>query len=239
MQLPYISLEQHNTGKRGLYFSSLNYPEDPIHAELTLEETGPREVDRETPSSRRCARRTLAQQRLRGWRVYGWTSALLCSSPCPIHLSLWIISLILAQGGSIVNCKDSQCALLWHETQIPFPSSSGFHGACLNPFVLSPNLALKNKWKGPRMTNTANIVEMVARRIVLYEYSLKCEPAQCLSAFLHSNLPMNANESCLKSRGGEWAPWRTPNWKMFVHRVWYLVNRETNLIVFQMRPQKQ
>lgn len=56
------------------------------------------------------------------------------------------------------------------------------------------------------MTNTANIVEMVARRIVLYEYSLKCEPARCLSAFLHSNLPMNANESCLKSRGGEWAP---------------------------------
>lgn len=48
--------------------------------------------------------------------------------------------------------------------------------------------------------------EMVARRVVLYEYSLKCKPAHCLSAFLHSNLPMNANESCLKSRGGEWAP---------------------------------
>ena len=50
MQLPYISLEQHNTGKRGLYFSSLNYPEDPIHAELTLEETGPREVGKERAS---------------------------------------------------------------------------------------------------------------------------------------------------------------------------------------------
>lgn len=49
MQLPYISLEQHNTGKRGRYFSSVNYPEDPIHAELTLEKMGPREVGRETP----------------------------------------------------------------------------------------------------------------------------------------------------------------------------------------------
>ena len=94
------------------------------------------------PSSRHCARRTLARQRLRGWRVDGCTRAHLCSSQGPIHLSLWIFSLILARGGSIVNCKDSQCALLWHETQIPFPSSSGFHGACLNPFVLSPNLAL-------------------------------------------------------------------------------------------------
>lgn len=51
MQLPYISLEQHNTGKRGFYVSSLNYPVDPILADLTLEKTGPREVGKETPSS--------------------------------------------------------------------------------------------------------------------------------------------------------------------------------------------
>ena len=127
--------------KRALFLESeLSRGSHPCRANLGGDRTqGGGQGD---PPSRRCAWRTLAQQRLRGWRVYSWISAVLCSSPFPVHLSLWIISLILARGGSILNCKDSQCALLWHETQIPFPSSLGFHGACLNPFVLSPNLAL-------------------------------------------------------------------------------------------------
>lgn len=91
MQLPYISLEQHNTGKRGHYFSSLNYPEDPIHAELTLEKMGP---------GRWAGNPHLDTVHGGPWpgtglEDGGWTAAqelVLCSSQGPIHLSLWIIS---------------------------------------------------------------------------------------------------------------------------------------------------
>lgn len=161
-------------------------------------------IQGEPPLPPNCAPIDLARQELGEWASCCRTGAYLPVSLSLIYLSLWIISLIPAPRGSTINCKDSQGALLWHRTQIPFPLSSCFHRACPNAFVLSPDLALSNKWKGPWMTNTAHILggpfarKWLQGDSVLYEYSLMCKPAHCSYAFLHSNLPMNANESCLK-----------------------------------------
>lgn len=110
--------------------------------ELTLEKMGPREVGRETLILGHCARSgPWPGTGLEDGGVDGCTR--FASAPAKAqsicHFGLFPLYSML--GGSIVNCKDSQCALLWHETQIPFPSSQAI---CLpvESFVLSPNLAL-------------------------------------------------------------------------------------------------
>lgn len=144
MQLPYISLEQHNTGKRGRYF---------LKSELTWRRWDPgrwagRPPHLDTVHGGPWPGRGLVME---GGRLHK-SSSLLQPRPNPfVNLDYFPI---LCAGRQHHNCKDSQCALLWHETQILFSFQPGLsRGLPESICVVSKPGALK-QMERPRMTNT-------------------------------------------------------------------------------------
>lgn len=123
------------------FISSLNYPGDALPVDLTSEETGlGRHAGRPQTSSTvnggPCSGRSLEI----GECVAEQSLSRLQPRPDPFVTLDYFPHTFM--GRQYRQLQGSQHALLWHETQTPYPFSSGFRRACPNAFALSPSLAL-------------------------------------------------------------------------------------------------